>query len=156
MYQVSDVVISLAFGIGKIVEIAELQQDSGLFYLIEGIEEKFKTFVPVNSVSKFRKISSAEQMNTHLKLLKGPVELKDYKSRKERVLDFKEKAEPKNLEEMTNVIKELNSLNDRGSIENELFLKLKKNMAKEYSFVGNIKEREAFEIIQKELEVPEN
>ena len=41
-------------------------------------------------------------------------------------------------------------------IENELFLKLKKNMAKEYSFVGNIKEREAFEIIQKELEVPEN
>ena len=62
---------------------------------IEGIEEKFKTFVPVNSVSKFRKISSAEQMNTHLKLLKGPVELKDYKSRKERVLDFKEKSEPK-------------------------------------------------------------
>ena len=48
MYQVSDVVISLAFGIGKIVEIAELQQNSGLFYLIEGIEEKFKTFVPVN------------------------------------------------------------------------------------------------------------
>ena len=57
---------------------------------------------------------------------------------------------------MTNVIKELNSLNDRGSIENELFLKLKKNMAKEYSFVGNIKEREAFDIIQKELEVSEN
>ena len=95
-------------------------------------------------------------MSSQLKLLKGPVELKDYKSRKERVLDFKEKSEPKNLEEMTNVIKELNSLNDRGSIENELFLKLKKNMAKEYSFVGNIKEREAFEIIQKELEVPEN
>ena len=46
MYQVSDVVISLAFGIGKIVEIAELQQNSGLFYLIEGIEEKFKTFHP--------------------------------------------------------------------------------------------------------------
>ena len=40
MYQVSDVVISLAFGLGKIVEIAELQQNSGLFYLIEGIEEK--------------------------------------------------------------------------------------------------------------------
>ena len=152
MYQVSDVVISLAFGIGKIVEIAELQKDSGLFYLIEGIEEKFKTFVPVKAVSKFRKISSAEQMTYQLKLLKGRVELKNYKSRKERVLEFKEKAEPKNLEEMTCVIKELNSLHDRGSIENELFLKLKKNMAKEFSFVGNIKEREAFEIIQKELE----
>ena len=153
MYQVSDVVISLAFGIGKIVEITELQANSGLFYLIEGIEEKFKTFVPVNSGNKFRKISSLDKITTQVDLLKGTVELKEYKSRKERVLEFKEKAEPRNIEEMIKIIKELNSLNDRGSIENELFVKLKKNMAKEFSYVSNMKERDALEIIQKELEI---
>ena len=153
MYQVSDVVISLAFGIGKIVEITELQSNSGLFYLIEGIEEKFKTFVPVNSGNKFRKISSLDKISAQVNLLKGPVELKEYKSRKERVLDFKEKAEPRNIEEMIKIIKELNSLNDRGSIENELFVKLKKNMAKEFSYVSDMKERDALEIIQKELDI---
>ena len=153
MYQVSDVVISLAFGIGKIVEITELQANSGLFYLIEGIEEKFKTFVPVNSGNKFRKISSLDKITTQVDLLKGTVELKEYKSRKERVLEFKEKAEPRNIEEMIKIIKELNSLNDRGSIENELFVKLKKNMAKEFSYVSNMKERDALEIIQKELDI---
>ncbi|MEE2745042.1 MAG: hypothetical protein VYD54_14105 [Bdellovibrionota bacterium] len=153
MYQVSDVVISLAFGIGKIVEITELQANSGLFYLIEGIEEKFKTFVPVNSGNKFRKISSLDKITTQVDLLKGTVKLKEYKSRKERVLEFKEKAEPRNIEEMIKIIKELNSLNDRGSIENELFVKLKKNMAKEFSYVSNMKERDALEIIQKELEI---
>ncbi|MDC0254149.1 CarD family transcriptional regulator [Bacteriovoracales bacterium] len=153
MYQVSDVVISLAFGIGKIVEITELQSNSGLFYLIEGIEEKFKTFVPVNSGNKFRKISSLDKISAQVDLLKGTVQIREYKSRKERVLDFKEKAEPKNIEEMIKIIKELNSLNDRGSIENELFVKLKKNMAKEFSYVSEMKERDALEIIQKELDV---
>ena len=153
MYQVSDVVISLAFGIGKIVEITELQANSGLFYLIEGIEEKFKTFVPVNSGNKFRKISSLDKITSQVDRLKGTVAIKEYKSRKERVLEFKEKAEPRNIEEMIKIIKELNSLNDRGSIENELFVKLKKNMAKEFSYVSNMKERDALEVIQKELEI---
>jgi RNA polymerase-interacting CarD/CdnL/TRCF family regulator len=155
VYQVSDIVISLSFGIGKIVDITELQIDEGFFYLIEGIEEKFKTFVPVKAGPKFRKLSSFDTIRTKLELLGGPVELKKYKSRKERVLEFKEKSEPKNIEEMIEVIKELNALNDRGSIENDLFVKLKRNMAKEYSFVGKVKEREALEIIQKGLDVSE-
>lgn len=149
-FKVSDVVVSLAFGIGKIVAIEQLAGHKGFFYLIQSVDKNMKTMVPVKSLKGLRLLSERHSFMTELDRLGQFHSGKSYSTKKDRILHFKERSDANSLQDLAELIRELNSLTDRGSIENKLLADLQSFLAKEYAFLFQITQEEAFStVVQK-------
>lgn len=149
-FKVSDLVVSLSFGIGKIVAIDQVGGSKNLFYLIQSIDKNMRTMVPVNAVKGLRHLSNSQSLIKFLEDLARPAEPRVYQTKKDRILNFKERSDASSLEDLVDLIREINSLTDRGSIENKLLSDLQSFLAKEIAYINQITHDEAFNtVIQK-------
>jgi len=146
-FKVSDLVVSLAFGIGKIVAIDHIQGSKNYFYQIQSIDKNMRTMVPVNSVKGLRHLSNSQTLTTLLESLQQPTQPKFYQTKKDRILNFKERSDASSLNDLIELIRELNSLSDRGSIENKLLSDLQSFLAKEIAYINQTTHDEAYNIV---------
>lgn len=149
-FKISDLVVSLSFGIGKIVAIDQVGGSKNLFYQIQSIDKNMRTMVPVNAVKGLRHLSDSQSLIKFLEDLAKPTEPRVYQTKKDRILNFKERSDASSLEDLIDLIREINSLTDRGSIENKLLSDLQSFLAKEIAYINQITHDEAFNtVIQK-------
>lgn len=149
-FKVSDLVVSLAFGIGKIVGIDQVQGSKNFFYQIQSIDKNMRTMVPVNAVKGLRHLSDSKTLIQLINELTKPSEPKFYQTKKDRILNFKERSDASSLTDLINLIREINSLNDRGSIENKLLSDLQSFLAKEIAYINQTTHDEAYNtVVQK-------
>lgn len=147
LFKVSDLVVSMAFGIGRIVAIESVSAASRDFYQIQSVDRNMKTMVPVKAARGVRRLSPPEDFLTALDSLTKPFPTVIYPSKKDRILNFKQRCEASCLEDLLDLIRELNSLHDRGSIENKLLLDLQSFLSKEYAFLFNISQEDALSTV---------
>jgi RNA polymerase-interacting CarD/CdnL/TRCF family regulator len=146
--EVSDLVISLGFGIGRIMSIDSPNGLKGNYYLIQSIDKNMKTMVPVGSPKGLRKLSIQQEMELNIDTLALPyVSKESYESKKDRILSFKERSDAPSLGDLCSLIRELNSLTDRGSIENKLLVDLQNFLAKEFAYIFEKQHDEALALI---------
>ena len=146
-FKVSDLVVSLAFGIGKIVAIENVQGSKNFFYLIQSVDKNMRTMVPVNSVKGLRHISNTKILSELLESLQQPTKPRFYQTKKDRILNFKERSDASSLSDLIELIREINSLTDRGSIENKLLSDLQSFLAKEIAYINQTTHDEAYNIV---------
>jgi RNA polymerase-interacting CarD/CdnL/TRCF family regulator len=146
-FKISDLVVSLAFGIGKIVAIEHVQGSKNFFYLIQSIDKNMRTMVPVNSVKGLRHISNSKTLMELLESLQQPAQPRFYQTKKDRILNFKERSDASSVNDLIELIREINSLTDRGSIENKLLSDLQSFLAKEVAYINQTTHDEAYNIV---------
>lgn len=146
-FKVSDLVVSLAFGIGKIVAIDHIQGSKNCFYQIQSIDKNMRTMVPVNSVKGLRLLSTSKTLSELLENLQQPGQPRFYQTKKDRILNFKERSDASSLNDLIELIREINCLTDRGSIENKLLSDLQSFLAKEIAYINQTTHDEAFNIV---------
>jgi len=144
--------VSLSFGIGKIIAINQIQGRNGdaFFYSIQSVDKNMRTMVPVNGIKGLRLLSDRETILGLIDALAQPFGPKHYETKKDRILHFKERSDAGSVNELVELIREINSLTDRGSIENKLLSDLQSFLAKELAYINQITHDEAYTtVVQK-------
>jgi len=114
-----------------------------------------KTMVPINSIKGLRLLSDKVVFNSELQSLHNPVMQGFYGSKKDRILKFKERSDANSLQDLTHLIRELNTLGDRGSIENKLLSDLQGFFAKEYAYLFDLTQDQAYTTVVQKCKVIE-
>jgi RNA polymerase-interacting CarD/CdnL/TRCF family regulator len=111
-----------------------------------------KSLLPAKDVDSFRFLSDEKDLNKQLKKLKKEMKAPEFKDKKERINYFKEQSKIQTVEHIVQVLLQLKSIDDRGTIEDNIYAKLKKTLALECHLVLEISEKEAKAMIKQLLE----
>lgn len=138
LFNIEDILISPNFGIGKVVAIEMLEQFSDPFYVIESLENNVKTMIPTKGNQLFRRISTPDRLQEDLTVIDEYDPALSFDSKKDRITYFKKEVELSSLPDMLKAICELDSLSDRGSVEDKILNDLKNSVSIEISYVLKI------------------
>lgn len=127
--------------------IDHIQGSKNFFYQIQSIDKNMRTMVPVNSIKGLRHLSTSENLTKLIDELTKPAAPRFYQTKKDRILNFKERSDASSLSDLINLIREINCLTDRGSIENKLLSDLQSFLAKEIAYINQTSHDEAYNIV---------
>jgi len=145
-------VISSSFGAGRVIKVDELGFDNRPFLVVESQDQKAKYFIPVEDKNSYRFISTQKAIDSVLISLSNDSNLGLFDSKKDRINYFKTNSQIQDVELIAKLLSELNDINDRGAVENQIFLKLVDTLALEYSIVTQIPLDESKQKVTKALE----
>lgn len=149
---IGKMVLSSAFGVGTIVGTEELSIDEKTFLVIESEGQRVKHYVPLEDENTYRLISSEEEIKKILKSLKRALKLVDFESKKDRINYFRETSKVQDIDMLAKLLRELNGISDCGTIEKQIFSKIRDTIALEYSLALKIELNKAQELVDKALE----
>lgn len=135
-YQIGKLILSSAFGVGKIVSIDKMGLDRD-YFVIECIGNNVRTFVPADDLNSYRFLATSEEIEKYLSVISDNLDLLDFGSKKERINFFKDESKIQDTEKMSFLINQLSNLSDRGSTEDQVLNKLIDSFALEYSLINN-------------------
>lgn len=144
--QIGRLILSSAFGVGKIVSIDKMGQNRD-FFVIECIGNNVTTFVPVNDNLSYRFVSSESEIEQYLNQLTEDITPLEFESKKERINFFKDQSKIQDTERMSFLINQLSSLSDRGSTEDNVMNKLIDSFSLEYSLITNKTQEECKDLV---------
>ncbi|MDD0853505.1 CarD family transcriptional regulator [Halobacteriovorax sp. GB3] len=133
--KVNDTVVSSKFGIGIIVEFEYIEGFGGECLSIQVHNKNAKVLIPNRESHKLRKVATPNELHDSIKRLSSNITVRDFESKKDRINFFKEHSEDQSLNESIDMIKELNTLDDRGSAESKILQTLIDSLANEMVFV---------------------
>ena len=106
-----------------------------MFFVIETESQSGRSFSPCEGEKNYRFISSESDLTNAIdKLGKDPGDL-SYESKKDRIHHYKAQARIQELTSVITSINELNSIEDKGSLEVQILKKLIETLCLEYSVV---------------------
>ncbi len=144
-------VISASFGEGIISEITEMNNES--FYIVLNQSNNMKHYVPINDSSAYRYITSEENF---IKIVRKKLINENYSlsfdSKKDRINYYKDQSKIQTLDSICQNIKTLHLLEDRGSLEDQIYQRLIENLALEYGLIKQLNLDEAKRFIEEQLE----
>ena len=133
---VGKLVLSPDFGAGIIIAVEELDSSSHqMFFVVEHESEKAKSYLPVDGKGNYRFLSAPTDLENLLAGLYHKDLKQQFESKKDRINYFRKKSKIHNASEIVDLISELSSLSDRGTIENQIYSKFIDSLALEYSIV---------------------
>ena len=142
-YEIKDFVVYPKHGVGKIiaVEKATIGQIEIQFYKIFVEKEKLTLTVPINQQSKLRPISSVNQINKCISILKTKPKIKRTMWSR-RAQEYDQKINSGKIYELSEVVKDLNKntdiIADQSYSERQLFEKAYERLKSEFEAVLNI------------------
>lgn len=145
---IGQIIISSTFGVGRVVGVEKIGSDDRYFLVVESVDQKLKNFIPMDDTKSFRTLLSKEELAKVVEDLSSEYEALDYDSKKDRINYFKESSLFQDMENIVKLVKELNQLTDRGSVEDQIFKRLTSSLAAEYALINEVSEEAANEIIE--------
>ena len=143
IYNLKDYVVYAKHGVGKImaIEKATIGQIDIQFYKIFIEKEKLTLTVPINQQSKLRPISSVNQINKCIAILKTKPKIKRTMWSR-RAQEYDQKINSGKIYELAEVVKDLNKntdiIADQSYSERQLFEKAYERLKSEFEAVLNI------------------
>ena len=143
IYNLKDFVVYPKHGVGKItaVEKASIGEIEIQFYKIFVEKEKLTLTVPINQQSKLRPISSINQINKCISILKTKPKIKRTMWSR-RAQEYDQKINSGKIYELAEVVKDLNKntdiIADQSYSERQLFEKAYERLKSEFEAVLNI------------------
>ena len=140
MYNVKDFVVYPKHGVGKIIAIekANIGEIDIQFYKILVEKEKLTLTVPINQQSKLRPISSINQINKCVSILKTKPKIKRTMWSR-RAQEYDQKINSGKIYELAEVVKDLNKntdiIADQSYSERQLFEKAYERLKSEFEAV---------------------
>ena len=152
-YNIKDFVVYPKHGVGKIISIekAKIGEIDIQFYKILVEKEKLTLTVPINQQSKLRPISSINQINKCISILKTKPKIKRTMWSR-RAQEYDQKINSGKIYELAEVVKDLNKntdiIADQSYSERQLFEKAYDRLKSEFEAVLKI----ASEEVQKKMD----
>ena len=156
IYNLKDYVVYPKHGVGKIiaVEKATIGQIDIQFYKIFVEKEKLTLTVPINQQSKLRPISSVNQINKCVSILKTKPKIKRTMWSR-RAQEYDQKINSGKIYELAEVVKDLNKntdiIADQSYSERQLFEKAYERLKSEFEAVMKINPEEVQKKMDKAL-----
>ena len=156
IYNVKDFVVYPKHGVGKItaVEKATIGEIDIHFYKILVEKEKLTLTVPINQQSKLRPISSINQINKCITILKTKPKIKRTMWSR-RAQEYDQKINSGKIYELSEVVKDLNKntdiIADQSYSERQLFEKAYERLKSEFEAVLNVSPEEVQKKMDKAL-----
>ena len=144
IYNIKDYVVYPKHGVGKIVSVekAEIGNIEITFYKVHIEKEKLTLSIPLNQQSKLRPVSSINQINKALSILKSKPRIKRTMWSR-RAQEYDQKINSGKLYELAEVVRDLNKKTDviaeQSYSERQLFEKAYERLKSEFEVV--IKEK---------------
>lgn len=107
----------------------------GDFLVVEHDGRNAKSYLPVEGKQNFRLLCSEREIELVVDRLKLAPAARIFESRKDRLNYFKTRAKIQKMDVISELIVELNSLEDRGKVEEQIYANLIESLALEYSIV---------------------
>ncbi len=164
LYNLKDFVVYPKHGVGKItaVEKATIGEIEIQFYKIFIEKEKLTLTVPINQQSKLRAISSINQINKCISILKMKPKIKRTMWSR-RAQEYDQKINSGKIYELAEVVKDLNKntdiIADQSYSERQLFEKAYERLKSEFEAVLKVSPEDVQKKMDKALgrvEIPEN
>ena len=143
IYNLKDYVVYPKHGVGKItaIEKANIGEIDIQFYKILVEKEKLTLTVPINQQSKLRSISSVNQINKCISILKTKPKIKRTMWSR-RAQEYDQKINSGKIYELAEVVKDLNKntdiIADQSYSERQLFEKAYERLKSEFEAVLNV------------------
>ena len=143
IYNLKDFVVYPKHGVGKItaIEKAKIGEIDIQFYKIFIEKEKLTLTVPINQQSKLRSISSINQINKCISILKSKPKIKRSMWSR-RAQEYDQKINSGKIYELAEVVKDLNKntdiIADQSYSERQLFEKAYERLKSEFEAVLNV------------------
>jgi len=156
IYNLKDFVVYPKHGVGKIIAIekAKVGDIDIQFYKILVEKEKLTLTVPINQQSKLRPISSINQINKCISILKTKPKIKRTMWSR-RAQEYDQKINSGKIYELAEVVKDLNKntdiIADQSYSERQLFEKAYERLKSEFEAVLNITPEEVQKKMDKAL-----
>ena len=156
IYNLKDYVVYAKHGVGKItaVEKATIGEIEIQFYKILVEKEKLTLTVPINQQSKLRPISSVNQINKCISILKTKPKIKRTMWSR-RAQEYDQKINSGKIYELAEVVKDLNKntdiIADQSYSERQLFEKAYERLKSEFEAVLNTSPEEVQKKMDKAL-----
>ncbi|MDC0618844.1 transcriptional regulator [Pelagibacteraceae bacterium] len=153
IYNLKDFVVYPKHGVGKItaIEKATIGEIDIQFYKILVEKEKLTLTVPINQQSKLRPISSINQINKCISILKTKPKIKRTMWSR-RAQEYDQKINSGKIYELAEVVKDLNKntdiIADQSYSERQLFEKAYERLKSEFEAVLNV----SLEDVQKKMD----
>ena len=155
-YEIKDFVVYPKHGVGKIVAVekAKIGQIDIQFYKIYVEKEKLTLTVPINQQSNLRPISSINQINKCVSILKTKPKIKRSMWSR-RAQEYDQKINSGKIYELAEVVKDLNKnsdvIADQSYSERQLFEKAYERLKSEFEAVLNVSPEEVQKKMDKAL-----
>jgi CarD family transcriptional regulator len=156
IYNIKDFVVYPKHGVGKItaIEKAKIGEIDIQFYKIFVEKEKLTLTVPINQQSKLRPISSINQINKCISILKMKPKIKRTMWSR-RAQEYDQKINSGKIYELAEVVKDLNKntdiIADQSYSERQLFEKAYERLKSEFEAVLNVSPEEVQKKMDKAL-----
>ena len=156
LYEVKDFVVYPKHGVGKIVSVekATIGQIDIQFYKIFVEKEKLTLTVPINQQSNLRPISTINQINKCISILKTKPKIKRTMWSR-RAQEYDQKINSGKIYELAEVVKDLNKnsdiIADQSYSERQLFEKAYERLKSEFEAVLKISPEEVQKKMDKAL-----
>ena len=155
-YEIKDFVVYPKHGVGKIVSVekAKIGQIDIQFYKIYVEKEKLTLTVPINQQSNLRPISSINQINKCVSILKTKPKIKRSMWSR-RAQEYDQKINSGKIYELAEVVKDLNKnsdvIADQSYSERQLFEKAYERLKSEFEAVLKVSPEEVQKKMDKAL-----
>tara|TARA_B110000444_G_scaffold166917_1_gene155959 strand:- start:73 stop:771 length:699 start_codon:yes stop_codon:yes gene_type:complete len=155
-YEIKDFIVYPKHGVGKIVAVekAKIGQIDIQFYKIYVEKEKLTLTVPINQQSNLRPISSINQINKCVSILKTKPKIKRSMWSR-RAQEYDQKINSGKIYELAEVVKDLNKnsdvIADQSYSERQLFEKAYERLKSEFEAVLNVSPEEVQKKMDKAL-----
>ena len=156
IYSIKDYVVYPKHGVGKItaVEKAAIGQIDIQFYKIFIEKEKLTLTVPINQQSKLRPVSSINQINKCISILKTKPKIKRTMWSR-RAQEYDQKINSGKIYELAEVVKDLNKntdiIADQSYSERQLFEKAYERLKSEFEVVLKVSPEDVLKKMDKAL-----
>ena len=156
VYNLKDFIVYPKHGVGKImaIEKATIGEIDIQFYKILVEKEKLTLTVPINQQSKLRPISSINQINKCIAILKTKPKIKRTMWSR-RAQEYDQKINSGKIYELAEVVKDLNKntdiIADQSYSERQLFEKAYERLKSEFEALLNVSPEEAQKKMDKSL-----
>lgn len=150
---VGQIIMSSTLGVGRVVGLEQIGDDKRYFLVVESVDKKLKNFIPVDDKRSYRTLTEKSKLDEVIKALSTPVESIEHESKKDRINYFKENSQFQDIETISKLIRELNVLTDRGSVEDQIFKRLTKSLTDEHSMVHKVSEAESTTFVTDSLKL---
>ena len=159
IYNIKDYVVYPKHGVGKIVSVgkAKIGDIDITFYKVLIEKEKLTLSIPINQQSHLRPISSVNQINKAINILKGKPKIKRTMWSR-RAQEYEQKINSGKLYQLAEVVKDLNKKTDvlaeQSYSERQLFEKAYERLKSEFEVILGEKAKIKMDKALKRIEIP--
>ena len=159
IYNIKDYVVYPKHGVGKIVSVekAKIGDIDITFYKVLIEKEKLTLSIPINQQSHLRPISSVNQINKAINILKGKPKIKRTMWSR-RAQEYEQKINSGKLYQLAEVVKDLNKKTDvlaeQSYSERQLFEKAYERLKSEFEIILGEKAKIKMDKALKRIEIP--